>query len=292
MADHITLKGNDGLTFHALSEGEGPLVLCLHGFPDYPGTFEAQMRALARAGFRAVAPWMRGYHPDTIAPDGCYQSAALARDALSLIDALGYETAVLYGHDWGTVAANLAAVLNPQKVSRLITSAVPYGSALTESFISSGDQQRRSWYMFFFQLPFAEAAVALDNYAFVRRLWEEWSPTWAFTDSDLAPVRDTFAADGVLPAALGYYRAVFNPALLKGRYAVDQARGAEAPHIVVPALHLHGGSDGCIGAELVNGMAGYYSAGLDLKVLPNLGHFLHREDPAWVSRLMLEFLAA
>ena len=148
MADHITLKGNDGLTFHALSEGDGPLVLCLHGFPDCPHTFAPQMQAIANAGFRAVAPWMRGYHPDTIPEDQCYQTAALAKDMISLIDALEYDTAILYGHDWGTATANLATVLNAQRVTKLITSAVPYGSALTEAFLHNGDQQRRSWYIF------------------------------------------------------------------------------------------------------------------------------------------------
>ena len=290
MAEKITLNGNDGLTFHALSEGDGPLVLCLHGFPDCPLTFTSQMQAIARAGFRAVAPWMRGYHPDTIPADNCFQTAALARDTVSLIDALGYETAILYGHDWGTAVANLTTVLNPQRVSRLITSAVPYGNAITEAFITSGDQQRRSWYMFFFQLPFAEAAVALDDYAFIRRLWEEWSPTWEFSNADIAPVIETLAQPGVLSATLGYYRALFNPDYSQGRYAVDQAGGAEAPPVVVPSMHLHGDMDGCIGHELLAGMADHYPAGLELKVLPNLGHFLHREDPDWVNRLIVDFI--
>ena len=291
MAERITLQGNDGLTFHALSEGEGPLVLCIHGFPDYPGTFAHQMKAIAAAGFRAVAPWMRGYHPDTIAPDNCYQTAALGRDVLSLIDALGYESAILYGHDWGTAAVNMATILNAQRVTKLITSAVPYGNAMTDAFLINGDQQRRSWYMFYFQLPFAEAAVALDEYAFIRRLWTEWSPTWDFTDADIAPVIETLAADQVLPSTLGYYRALFNPDYSQGRYAVDQARAAEAPPVVVPTLHLHGDMDGCIGSELLAGMSDYYPAGLELKILPNLGHFLHREDPDWVSRLIVDFIA-
>ena len=144
MVERITLQGNDGLSFHALSEADEPLVLCLHGFPDYPGTFTHQMTAIANAGFRAVAPWMREYHADTIPADPCYQSAALARDTLSLIDALEYDNAILYAHDWGTTAANMATVLNAPRVNKLITSAVPYGNAMTGAFVANGDQQRRS----------------------------------------------------------------------------------------------------------------------------------------------------
>jgi|TARA_B100000315_G_scaffold259607_1_gene316305 pimeloyl-ACP methyl ester carboxylesterase len=145
--------------------------------------------------------------------------------------------------------------------------------------------------VFFFQLAFAEVAVSLDDFAFIHRLWEEWSPTWEFAADDIAPVIETLTADGVLASTLGYYRALFNPDFSQDRYAVDQARGGEARPIVVPSLHLHGDMDGCIGHELLAGMSDHYPAGLELKVLPNLGHFLHREDPNWVSRLIVDFIS-
>lgn len=278
----------NGLEFHYLSQGEGPLLLCLHGFPDCPQTFAAQFEYFAGLGYRVVAPYMRGYHPATIPADGCYLSAALGHDASALIDALGYDQAVVYGHDWGTAAAQGAALFAPEKVSRLITSAVPYGTAMFDAFIGNAEQQRRSWYMFFFQLPFAEAAVSLNNYAFIRRLWQDWSPGWAFPESSLQAVLDTLDKPGVLSATLGYYRALFDPAQQADRYATDQARLGES--ITVPTLHLHGALDGCIGPELLAGMEQFFSAGLTIDVLPAAGHFLHQEDPAYVNAAIAAFL--
>src|SRR5690606_10596075 len=117
----------NGLRFATLEAGDGPLALCLHGFPDTARSFRHQLPALAAAGFRAVAPWMRGYAPSAVPADGPYQSAALAQDAAALIEALGYDEAVLIGHDWGAVAAHGAAILAPQRVRRLVTIAVPHG---------------------------------------------------------------------------------------------------------------------------------------------------------------------
>src|SRR5262249_23762795 len=104
----------NGIRFATLEAGDGPLVLCLHGFPDHARSFRHQLPALAAAGFRAVAPYMRGYSPTETPADGRYQSAVLAQDALALIDALGYSSAHVFGHDWGALAAYGAAMLAPQ----------------------------------------------------------------------------------------------------------------------------------------------------------------------------------
>jgi len=164
------------LNFTVLEMGEGPLALCLHGFPDTAHSFRHQMPALAAAGFHAVAPFMRGYAPSEPAPDGRYDSAALSEDALALIDALGYKDAIIFGHDWGAVAAYGAAAAAPDRVSKLVTAAVPYGTKFFEALVINYAQQRRSWYMFFFQTAIAEAAVAFNDFAFLDKLWADWSP--------------------------------------------------------------------------------------------------------------------
>ena len=275
--------------FHALGAGDGPLVLCLHGFPDYPGTFGAQLEAFAAAGYRAVAPFLRGYHPDTLDAAGSYQTVALANDVHDLIEALGYHDAVLLGHDWGAAIAAAATVAEPARVRALVTAAVPYGGRLAEAFVTDAEQQRRSWYMFFFQMPFAELAVAHDDMQFVRRLWHDWSPGWAFEESDIRPVLDTLARPGVLDAALTYYRCALDPAYQKPELAEAAARIGEP--IGVPTLHLHGGTDGCIGADMTAGMADAFSGTFELELLPDAGHFLHREEPAAVNERVLAFLA-
>jgi pimeloyl-ACP methyl ester carboxylesterase len=279
-----------GITFHTLEEGEGPLVLCLHGFPDHARSFRHQLPVLAAAGYRAVAPFMRGYAPTGPAPDGRYQSAALAEDAVALIAALGYDDAIVFGHDWGALAAYGAALAAPARIRKLITAAVPYGPQVSAAFMSSYDQQRRSWYMFFFQTPFADMALAHDDFAFVERLWRDWSPGWRFPPEEMAALKATFRQPGVAEAALGYYRAMLNPALQDPALATLQGRMMLEP-IEVPAMVLHGTDDGCMGAELVTGMADFFPRGLRVEMVPGTGHFLHQEDPARVNALILDFLA-
>ena len=280
-----------GLTFRTLEAGEGPLVLCLHGFPDHAHTFRHQLPVLAAAGFRAVAPFMRGYAPTDPAPDGRYQSAALALDAIALVEALGHDDAAVVGHDWGAVAAHGAAVAAPARVRRLVTAVVPYGLALMNAFSTDYDQQRRSWYMFFFQTPFAEAAVAHEDFAFLERLWRDWSPGWRWPREAMDALKATFRAPGVLTAALEYYRHTFDPTRQDPALADLQGRMMMVP-IEVPCLYLHGTDDGCVGVDLAAGMEAFFPRGLATHVLPGAGHFLHQEQPDAVNRLVLEFLRA
>lgn len=292
MAERTVKRGvirTRGLEFPTLEAGDGPLVLCLHGFPDHHESFRHQLPALAAAGFRAVAPCMRGYAPSAIPADGRYQTAALAEDALAMIEALGHEDAVIIGHDWGAAAACGAAIAAPQRVRSLIIAALPHGPQLLNALTTNPAQQRRFWYVFFFQTPFAEPAVAHDDFAFLERLWADWSPDWQPPADVIARLKDTLRQPGVLEAAIGYYRALFNPALQDPRYTVLQARMMAEP-IMVPALALHGAHDGCIGVELLDGMDALFPCGLRVEVLPRAGHFLHHEAPDVVNRLILEFL--
>ena len=278
-----------GLEFTTLEAGDGPLVLCLHGFPDTARSFRHQLPALAAAGYRAVAPYMRGYAPTELAPDGRYQTAALALDAVALIDALGADDAIVFGHDWGAVAAYGAALAAPERVRKLVTAAVPYGPQVMAAFATSYAQQKRSWYMFFFQTPFADTAVALDDYAFIERLWNDWSPGWQWPAAEMEAVKTSFRAPGVLQAALGYYRATFNPEFQDPALAELQSKMMATP-IEVPGLYIHGADDGCMGAELVDGMAASFPRGLEVEVVPKTGHFVHQEDPERVNRRVLDFL--
>src|SRR3990172_6582564 len=158
----------NGVRFATIEAGEGPLVLCLHGFPDHARSFRHQLPALAGAGFRAVAPYMRGDAPRDVPPEGPYQAAVLAQDAVALIQALDYGSATVFGHDWGAVAAYGAAITAPDRVDRLVAAAVPPGPGIFQAFVANPEQQRRSWYMFFFQMPFAEDAVAYNDFAFLE----------------------------------------------------------------------------------------------------------------------------
>jgi pimeloyl-ACP methyl ester carboxylesterase len=279
----------NGVRFATLEAGDGPLVLCLHGFPDHARSFRHQLPALAAAGFRAVAPFMRGYAPTEIPADGRFQSAVLAQDAVALISALGYESAVVFGHDWGAIAAYGAAILAPEKVSRLVTAAVAHGPSVLDAFLSDYDQQRRSWYMFFFQHPFADAALAHGDFRFIERLWQDWSPGWQYPAEEMEALKATFGAPGVAQAALAYYRCTLNPANQDPQLAEVQMQISMSP-VSVPTLVLHGARDGCMGADLLAGMDALFPNGLRTVVVPDAGHFVHQEKPDAVNRELVAFL--
>lgn len=278
----------NGLEFAFLEQGEGPLVLCMHGFPDTARSFRHQLPALAQAGYRAVAPFMRGYAPTALAANGSYQTAAFGQDVLALIEALGYQQAAVIGHDWGSTAVSAAALFAPEKVSKLVTLALPYGG-MGSALMTNWAQQKRSWYIFFFQSLLADMAVPHDDFAFIDHLWKDWSPGWDYPAEEMRALKDTLAQPGVLAAALGYYRTSLNPERQDPALASLQARIGREP-IQVPTLNIHGALDGCIGVEFSQNIEAFFPAGLINCVIDNGGHFLHQEQPDQVNRLILDFL--
>jgi pimeloyl-ACP methyl ester carboxylesterase len=285
-----------GLTFGHLAAGDladrtKPLAVCLHGFPDSAWTWRHLLPSLAAAGYRAVAPWMRGYAPTTVPTDGHYQSAVLGLDACALHEAFGGgDDAVLIGHDWGALAG-YAAVHHPgTRWRRLVAMAVPPPSSLATAFLSY-DQLRRSWYMFFFQHPLAELAVPMDDLAFIDRLWADWSPGYDAA-GDLPRVKDALRDPPNLAAAIGYYRATLGGVGLDHRPEVQAIDAAVNGPVPVPTLYLHGHDDGCMGADLMGrASAALTTSGSRVELIDGAGHFLHLERPDEVNRLVLDFLA-
>jgi pimeloyl-ACP methyl ester carboxylesterase len=285
----------NGVDFAYLETGPagGPLALCLHGFPDHAPTYTESglLDALAGAGYHAVAPWLRGYAPTTLAPDGNYEVASLALDALALADVLaGDRDAVLVGHDWGAIAAYTAVGHRPERFTKLVTMAVPHQAALTTRFVSDPDQLQRSWYVFFFQTPLADMVVPMNDYALVDKLWRDWSPGLVPSPAYLRALKDTLAAPGSTSAAIAYYRAMLGTTPPNPDLAEVAAAGGKA--VAVPTLYLHGADDGCMGVELVveDELRPYFPNGLTVDVVPASGHFLHLDQPEHVRRQILRFL--
>ncbi|HVW32221.1 MAG TPA: alpha/beta hydrolase [Acidimicrobiia bacterium] len=294
----VTWAGIDGaepleVAYLEAGPADGPLALCLHGFPDHAPTWTALLGDLAAAGFHAVAPWMRGYAPTAVPADGRYQPAALVLDALALADALHPGGgAVVIGHDWGAWGALGAAVQRPGQFRRLVTLAAPHQAALAARMFTSPVQLKRSWYTFFFQLPIAEMAVAAFDFRLIDRLWADWSPGYAVPPDFMKTLKETLGASGSLEAVLGYYRHTLNP--LNQDPALAGVQASLMGPVPVPTLHLHGADDGCIGAELVHPeeLEPFYPAGLEVEIVPGVGHFLHLEDPARVNRRIVDFVTA
>jgi pimeloyl-ACP methyl ester carboxylesterase len=272
-----------GLTFAALADGpaDGPLALCLHGFPDSAHTWRYLLPELAAAGFRAIAPWMRGYAPTEVAATGNYDPATLAGDAIALHDALGGdERSVLIGHDWGAIAGYGAASAAPHRWARLVTLAVPpLGALATKMF--AYEQLKRSWYMYVFLTPVAEMAVGLGDLAFIDGLWRDWSPGYDAAE-DSAHAKNALRDPANLAAAIGYYRAMLGA----------PPPAAPPPVAPPPTLFLHGDHDGASAPESYADATAFLSPGSAVETIGGTGHFPHLEKPTQTNRLVVDWLTA
>ena len=291
-----TIEAN-GLTFSYLDAGpaDGPLALCLHGFPDSPHTWRHLLPVLGDAGFHAVAPFMRGYAPTELAPDGIYQVGALARDAIETHAALGGDRdAALIGHDWGAIAAYTAGAHAPERFRRVVALAVPPLPTVFRPLTSPrrlladlplvARQLRMSWYILFQQLPWiSERSLGW----LIPHLWAAWSPGFDARED----VEHVFAALGRprrRTAALRYYRAFAQPWYRSGEYAPEQAKLFKVP--THPVLFLQGAQDGCLHPEFARRALAALPPGSEAELIPGAGHFLQLERPEVVNERIGVFL--
>ncbi len=270
--------------FTALAAGaaDAPLVLVLHGFPDVPHTFAPLIEAIARAGHRVVAPWLRGYAPSPAA--GPYDVDTLATDVLAWADALSADRPVaIVGHDWGAVVTYVACARAPGRFHAAVAMSVPHPAVFVRA-LATPAQLARSWYMLAFQLPGAPGLAAAGRFAMIDRLWRAWSPGYQLPAALRHELHATLAASW--PAPLLYYRAMTRPI----GAAMERLRRRD--RIAVPTLYLHGAIDGCIGADVGAGAERYFSGGYRREVVPGVGHFLAAEAPAAIAARVLAWLAA
>jgi pimeloyl-ACP methyl ester carboxylesterase len=271
--------------FAYLEQGDpsAPLIILAHGFPDHPRTFAPVMDRLCAAGYRCVAPYLRGYAPSTLS--GPFDRQRVGDDLADLAEALCPDTpVVLVGHDWGAASAYTAVSRWPQRFRKAVTLGVPHVAAFERNFRVSRSQQQRSAYMAFFMLPvFPERFLARNDFAYVDKLWRRWSPSFTPDPEHMRIVKACLRDS--MPGPLGYYRAL-RPSRTRLRQAILDAR---VP-IYVPLLHLHGREDGCIAYETSAGQERYFKAEFHSEPLPGLGHFVHLEDPQLVARAILDFI--
>lgn len=287
----ITLS-HGALRFSAIERGEGPIVLLLHGFPDTLRTWDAQLEFLSGQGYRAIAVSTRGYETQSQPQDGDYSSPSLAADVVAWIDQLGGGPVHLVGHDWGASIAYGVAMAIPDQIASLTTLAVPHAGRFMSEIHRHPKQLRLSWYMWFFQLPrVADYVVRRNNFAFLRRLWTNWSPSWEFSQEQFSEVSQAFAQPRVVESTLAYYRAAIGlHSLPLGRSSQEQTPWP----IHVPTLGITGAQEGCIAADVFASMMREedFPAGLKVVTVDDAGHFPHREQPEFVNELLLDWLAA
>ena len=273
---------------HYFVSGKGEPLILLHGFPDCAENYFHQLEFFSSKGFQVFAPFMPGYHPEDAELD-TYQRLRISEEVIKFSRSVTDRRINLVGHDWGAAVAYGIAELAPELVNKLIAASVPHGPNLGESFISDGDQQRKSWYMFFFQLPMADLAVPTNNFSFIDRLWTDWSPNWPGYKVYCDRAIEILSKENVLSKTLAYYRSTFQSSLQSDRVNQMQVK-IGVNKIQPPTLYLHGENDGCIAANLSEGMEANFE-NLEIKILPDCGHFLHLEKPDEVNKIILDFLS-
>jgi pimeloyl-ACP methyl ester carboxylesterase len=272
----------DAVRLHYVEAGEGPLVVLLHGFPEFWYTWRNQIVPLAEAGFRVVAPDLRGFNRSS-KPEGVrsYGIRTVVEDVAGLITACGFERAHVVGHDFGAGLAWSFAMTHPEMVDRVAVLNGPHPQRLIEA-MKDPVQLAKSWYVFFFQIPWlAEAVARLDDFAlFTRSLREEPLREGAYSREDIALYVEALNQPGALEAMLGYYRAMFRP-----------GTQIEIRPILAPVLALWGVDDKHLGREL---------ARPDPKLVPDATvhyldhatHWIQHDQPERVNELLIEFLKA
>ncbi|HYE37599.1 alpha/beta hydrolase [Methylocaldum sp.] len=273
----------NGMRLHWVEAGTGPLVVLLHGFPEFWYAWRHQIPALAKAGFRVIALDLRGYN-ESEKPVGIrrYRVETLADDVLAIIHALGQERCAVVGHDWGGAIAWYLAMRHPEAVENLIVLNAPHPERFFQELRTLA-QLRKSWYVFFFQFPWLpERLFRAGDYARLGHLLRtEPVRRDAFTEADIRCYQEALAQPGALTAALNYYRALFTRNLLQLRRQIRP--------IHAPTLLIWGEQDRYLGVGLTQGLERWVPD-IQIERIPEASHWVQADAPEHVNSLIIGFL--
>ncbi len=273
---HRSIATN-GIRLHAVEAGpeDGPLLIFLHGFPELWYGWRHQIAPFAEAGFRVLAPDQRGYNTSD-KPKGvrAYGRDDLARDVLGLIDEAGREKAYVVGHDWGGAVAWGLGMKHPERIERLAILNCPHPEVMKRHLLGNPRQLKRSWYMFFFQLPrLPERALSRNLAKMLRQTSDR-----AFTDEDLDVYREAWAQPGALTTMVNWYRAGLRV----------RPSPPPSPRVTVPTLLIWGAKDSALGEELAQPSIDLCDLGR-LARIEEATHWLQHEEPERVNALIGDF---
>jgi pimeloyl-ACP methyl ester carboxylesterase len=283
---HRTIDAN-GIRLHVAEAGSGPLVLLLHGFPEFWWSWRHQLAALAEAGYHVVAPDLRGYGASDKPPRG-YDAPTLSADLAGLVRALGERDAVFVGHDWGGHLAWSTAALHPAVVRKLVVCSIAHPLRMYDALRGMNAQRRASTYIARFQLPWHPERWLVENDgANVAGLLHSWGGP-GFPDAETERrCREAIQIPYVPNRALEYYRwAVRSLSRTDGR----RYREAMTRPIEAPTLQLHGQLDPCVLSSTAHGSQQWVSGPYEWHELPDVGHFPHQEVPELVTAELLRFI--
>jgi pimeloyl-ACP methyl ester carboxylesterase len=274
-----------------------PIVL-LHGFPDDAHAWDDVAPPLAKAGHRVLVPYLRGYGPtrfrDASTPRMAEQ-AAIGQDLIDFADALRLPRFAVAGYDWGGRAAGIAAALHPDRVRAAVLIA---GYSIQNVFAAPQpappEAEKRVWYQYYFNTERGRAGLKANRRALCKLLWQDWSPTWHFTDETYNRTAPSFDNPDFVEIVIHSYRHRLGNAPGDPRFLAVERQLAERPKIEVPTIVLHGGDDSLDRApvETPANERALFTSLVARRIIPGSGHFMPREKPDAVSSAMLEVLAA
>jgi pimeloyl-ACP methyl ester carboxylesterase len=300
MSSQATLKQIRTATLSISYEECGPPggepVLLMHGFPYDPRAYDDMVPLLVAAGCRTIVPYLRGYGPTRfLSPQTprSGQQAALANDLKDLMDALDLRSAVLVGYDWGGRAACIVAALWPERVRGLVSGCGYNIQDIAGSVTpAAAEQEHRHWYQYYFHTARGRAGLAANRHDLARLLWRLWSPTWRFDDAVYARTAPSFDNPDFVDVVIQSYRHRYGYAAGDPAVQKIEDRLAALPTIPVPAIALHGDSDGVNPPQGSANHARFFGGPYRRRVIANVGHNLPQEAPVEVTEAVLELLAA
>ncbi|MEP7118872.1 MAG: alpha/beta hydrolase [Acidobacteriota bacterium] len=284
--------------YHESGPATGFPVFLLHGFPDDAHAYDGVAPQLAKAGYRAFAIYLRGYGPtrflDPAAPRTAEQ-AAIGQDVIDLADALSLPRIAVCGYDWGGRASSVAAALHPDRVR----AAVLCGGYSIQNTITPGPPPppasvRTSWYQWYLNTENGRDGLTRNRKALCRYLWQEWSPTWKFSDAVYEQTARSFENPDFVDCVLHSYRHRNFNAAGEPRFAEIEKQLATRPKITVPTIILHGGDDGFgrPAPATTEAEKAAFPALVARRVVDGAGHFVPHEQPEAVAAALIEVLAA
>lgn len=282
--EHHRIEAN-GITLHVAQEGpkDGPLLILLHGFPECWHAWRAQIPYLAEQGFWVWAPDQRGYNEsDKPKEVAAYNIDLLAKDIIGLMDAAGREKVYLVGHDWGAAVAWWIGIKYPERLHKFVTLNVPHPLVMQRFLRSNWKQIKKSWYIFFFQLPLLpELGFTRDHGKQMAETLRRTSKPGSFSDEDLALLRRAWAQPGAVSGMLNWYRA----------FARTQPELPKSPRIQVPTRLIWGVHDIALGREMAQPSIDFCDDG-KLIFFEEATHWVQRDEPERVNALIAEFFSS